>query len=237
VAAVCGVTAAHEPYYRDEYHLTRRMEGNFGPDAKMGTALAAFTPNMPWAEIGCGDVIDVTGAGTSAATPQAAAAAALWLQTHDPQPANAWQRVEAVRNALFVSADKRLGDRTHFGQGFLQANKALDVAPDFGLAQTPADDVSFPWLHLLPGFGAAAATRQKMLEVEAAQVAMSAPIIEEATGGADPQSDTITRRELEHVVTELRKSPLASGTLRGFLGDAHKKLRSRKAASATRRKR
>ena len=48
----------------------------------MDTALAAYTPNMPWAEINCPTIVDMDGAGTSAATPQVAAAAALWLQKY-----------------------------------------------------------------------------------------------------------------------------------------------------------
>ena len=58
----------------------RKMQGNWGPASKMATAIAAFTPNMPWAELGCARRSSTwNGAGTSAATPQMAAAAALWL--------------------------------------------------------------------------------------------------------------------------------------------------------------
>jgi hypothetical protein len=58
------------------------MQGNYGPDSKMHTALGAYTPNVPWAEIDCGKILDMDGAGTSAATPQIAVAAALWLAQH-----------------------------------------------------------------------------------------------------------------------------------------------------------
>ena len=44
------------------------------------TAIAAYTPNVPWAKFGCPDTVDLDGGGTSAATPQVAAAAALWMQ-------------------------------------------------------------------------------------------------------------------------------------------------------------
>jgi hypothetical protein len=97
------------PYYGLPFGT---MQGNWGPDSKMATAMAAFTPNMPWAELGCAGVVDMDGQGTSAATPQIAAAAALYLQKHAkrnlrsrklPEP---WMRVEAVRHALFVSANK-----------------------------------------------------------------------------------------------------------------------------------
>jgi hypothetical protein len=74
----------------------------------MTTAIAAATPNVPWARLGCEDIIDLDGAGTSAATPQVAATAALWLQKNraavDAYP-NAWMRVEAIRAALGALID------------------------------------------------------------------------------------------------------------------------------------
>ena len=83
------------------------MQGNYGPDSKMDTAIGAYTPNVPWAQIDCGKVVDMDGAGTSAATPQVAAAAALWLAEHWDAVQNysqPWMRVEAVRYALFTAA-------------------------------------------------------------------------------------------------------------------------------------
>jgi len=73
VVAACGVMADGRPYADLDVRL---MAGNYGPDAKMQTAVAAPTPNVPWARLGCSDVIDFGGQGTSAATPQIAAAAA-----------------------------------------------------------------------------------------------------------------------------------------------------------------
>src|SRR5262249_11218290 len=126
VGAVCGFTASKEPYYRAGVH--RKMHGCFGPESAMKTAIAAYTPNMPWAAIGCGELINPDGAGTSSATPQAAAAAALWLQKHAPAPLELWQRVEAVRHALFQSADRSpAAGEKYFGNGLLRAKHALDV--------------------------------------------------------------------------------------------------------------
>ena len=82
------------------------MQGSYGPESKMQTALGAYTPNVPWAAIECGKSVDMDGAGTSAATPQIAAAAALWLAEHRQalaQYQEPWMRVEAVRRALFTS--------------------------------------------------------------------------------------------------------------------------------------
>src|SRR5262245_18611306 len=121
VTAVCGVTADKTPYYKEGFH--RHMQGCFGPPAKMHTALAAYTPNAPWALTGCGAMVGF-GGGTSSATPQAAAAAALWLAAH-PAPVGTapWQRVEAVRNALFSSADRSESDsETYYGQGLLRTS-------------------------------------------------------------------------------------------------------------------
>ena len=73
----------------------------------MATAIAAYTPNVPWARFGEPDVVDFDGAGTSAATPQVAARG----RAVDPEAprrlrrvSGGWMRVEAVRKALFDSA-------------------------------------------------------------------------------------------------------------------------------------
>jgi hypothetical protein len=58
------------------------MAGNYGPQSKMTTALAGCTPNTPWARFGSGTIVDLDGRGTSAATPQIAASAALWIQQY-----------------------------------------------------------------------------------------------------------------------------------------------------------
>ena len=79
VIAACGVMADRRPYYGLPIGT---MQGNWGPASKMATAMAAFTPNISWAELGCAGIVDMAGAGTSSATPQVAAAAALYLQKH-----------------------------------------------------------------------------------------------------------------------------------------------------------
>jgi subtilisin family serine protease len=77
VIAACGVMANLQPYADLPFEL---MAGNYGPDTKMQTAVAAYTPNVPWARYGEPTIVDFDGAGTSAATPQVAASAALWIQ-------------------------------------------------------------------------------------------------------------------------------------------------------------
>jgi hypothetical protein len=86
-----------------------------------------------------------------AATPQVAAAAALWIEKHaaqfDAYPED-WMRVEAVRKALFDSADKgAAADADKLGDGRLRAADALSeqAAPASRLAAQPpdADDYAF----------------------------------------------------------------------------------------------
>ena len=109
VIAACGVMADGRPYANLP---PKRMAGNYGPDSKMRTAIAAYTPNVPWARFGEPIIVDFDGNGTSAATPQVAAAAALWIEKHRADYDaywESWMRVEAVRQALFESATKGAG--------------------------------------------------------------------------------------------------------------------------------
>ena len=133
VVAACGVMANGKPYADLALRL---MAGNYGPLDKMATAIAAPTPNVPWARLGCSDMVDFDGAGTSAATPQVAAAAAIWLQKNraavDAYP-EGWMRVEAIRKALFDSAKRTRPVDLHLGRGELRANEALTTAPSVGI--------------------------------------------------------------------------------------------------------
>ncbi len=164
VLAVCGVMANGQPYA----NLDNVLEGSFGPDSVMKDAIAAFTPNIPWARFGCQDAVRLNGEGTSAATPQVAAAVALWFEKYkDLLPRN-FQRIEAVRNALFSTAQKR--DPKHFGNGVLQARAALDVKPVLNLPRSPHSENSFAFLRLVTGLGIAAVPpRERMFNVELAQ--------------------------------------------------------------------
>ncbi len=103
--------------------------------------IAAYAPNVPWITLRkngdklVADGVDLDGSGTSAATPQVAAAAALWLQAHRAELVRAgwwsdWHKAEAVYHALLKSADR--GDRhaadRYLGAGMLKADRALKVS-------------------------------------------------------------------------------------------------------------
>jgi hypothetical protein len=226
VVAVCGATADKTPYYKAGLH--RKMHGCFGPPAKMPTALAAYTPNVPWAAMGCQQLICHDGGGTSSSTPQAAAAAALWLQrTSLPEGIEPWQKVEAVRHALFSSADKsRPEGEAYFGQGLLRAGRALDVPFRADLPKTTPDSVSFPWLRLVGVLEAipVPAGRELMYEVEALQIYEQSPNIQQVAGGADPLADRLDDVTRKRLVDALRQSPLASQALRDHLTELHGRL-------------
>jgi hypothetical protein len=172
--------------------------------------------------MGCGDVVSLDGAGTSAATPQAAAAAALWLLRNPPlagiQP---WRRVDAVRHAMFSSADKTPNDRlTYFGQGLLRARAALNVPFDATLPKIPRDSVGFLLLRALAGFDRLPAPRARMLEVEAAQLAVTSPRITAVLPDPDTPLERISISDRRRVVRALQAHPSASDSLRRFLTTA-----------------
>ncbi|MDQ3811994.1 MAG: S8/S53 family peptidase, partial [Chloroflexota bacterium] len=175
VIAACGVMANFQPYADLSMNL---MAGNYGPSDKMDTALSGYTPNIPWATFGCSELINPDGAGTSCATPQVAAAAAIWIQRHRSawgSYSENWMRVEAVRRALFTSA--RDLDRAHLGRGAVAAADALLHAPEAesALRPQPPDSASFPIWRLLFGVGAneELSPRQRMLELEALQLSQA----------------------------------------------------------------
>jgi len=169
VIAAVGVMYDGRPYRADleTSDVLARSEGGstmgscYGPLSVNGSVIAAYTPNTLWAG-GDGDKVGKTeatmdGGGTSTATPQVAAAAAMWLELHGkaldaainalsktqkgkslahPKYGLRWIRSEAVRFALLNSALKGVGknedgkDYDHlYGNGVLQAYDALKYYP------------------------------------------------------------------------------------------------------------
>jgi hypothetical protein len=209
VIAACGVMADGRPYFGFPLH---KMQGNFGPDSKMKTAMSAFTPNTPWAEIGCPKIIDENGAGTSSATPQIAAAAALWLAHHQSSLPQDWRKVEAVRWALFHSADNR--DFQKLGRGILRAADALKQPARTDLSQTPRDSASFAFLRVLTGLGMVTTPRQDLLDLELLQLTQQSVQLEELAG--DPQQPA-DPRALQRFVEAAIDQAATSRALRRYL--------------------
>jgi hypothetical protein len=226
VIATCGVMFDKKPYA--DFPNPKLMGGSYGPDSKMDTAMAAFTPNVAWAKYACPAIVDFDGAGTSSATPQIAAAAACWLQINKSAVAKypeKWMRIEAVRQALFSKATN--SNREHFGRGLLRANDALSVAPPAvsTLKKTAPDSVAAPVLggifHDIFGV-TAVAPAQRMLQLEAAQVLTRSGEAQEVLikAGVDPDSpkpgiDHAVRRQLADAIASHSS---ASPTLRRALG-------------------
>ena len=217
VIAACGVMANGRPYANLP---ANRMAGNYGPDRKMRTAIAAYTPNVPWARFGEPTVIDFDGNGTSAATPQVAATAALWIEKHRAEYDSyqeGWMRVEAVRKALFGSAAKPdAAYADELGCGMLRAATGLSqkAAPVSQLAAAPLDSADYAFLKLLlgdagPGFAATAGTKMSMLELEAAQVA--------AKSGLETKAGSLTPDSWREFVEEMLARPDLSKPLRAAL--------------------
>ncbi|MDX8496938.1 S8 family serine peptidase [Mesorhizobium sp. VK4C] len=238
VLAACGVMGDGRAYAGLDFGT---MQGNYGPPSKMKTALGAYTPNVPWAEIDCAKIVDMDGNGTSAATPQVAAAAALWLAEHwdvvktYSQP---WMRIEAVRFALFKAAQKSTPKMNaaealeKIGQGVVRAFDALAVAPpaESLLRKLPRATYTWSWLDFLTGGNSLAAQssvasqRQRMLALELMQMAQSTAAVDEAI--ADPDGDPATisaaarNRYLEAALDQGNPSKPLRVFLEGVLGRA-----------------
>lgn len=215
VVAACGIMADQHPYADLPLKL---MAGNYGPPGKMQTAIAAYTPNTPWARIGCTHIVNRDGAGTSSATPQVAAAAALYIAKYKERLSRysqPWMRVEAVRRALFTAAEH--ADQTHFGKGALRAAQALAIPPpeDSDLLAQPPDEASWPLWRVLTGMGLAPESRsQRMLELEALQLSQNAEI--EALL-PDPEQPPTDPARIRAITDALKSDPRASNALKDAL--------------------
>jgi subtilisin family serine protease len=245
VISAHGATIEKKPYITDKDYV---MQGNWGPPSVMNKGVTAYTPN-----VFCAEVVESTDhpseytssfsmnfGGTSAATPQIAAACALWLEHNkDNYPAD-YTRVEACRAALYESADKSYGEFDYFGQGLLRANLMLSQAKlakgkraARSTSKNPAlqNEVSAPFLRALFCVPPATA-RGKMYEVEVAQLLAKTRNVELAKRVASFDCyPSISKSE----VKKWREAVLAesdmSNTLRSYL----EKVTSRKRHAQSRK--
>ncbi len=222
VIAACGAMFDHSAY--DDLGLGV-MTGNYGPNSRMRTAMSAYTPNVPWAIFESENALAWDGAGTSSATPQIAAAAALWLmrwsQACEERGLIGWRRVEAVRRALFASAHRPsdVAVDPKLGNGILRAAKAMELAPmeAASYALSEAAETGWSTLWSIIGFGAgaepAADPRLTMLRTELLQAAYRSRQVAEAV----PELEAAQASDLGRIREILLEDDNVSVSLRNWL--------------------
>lgn len=224
VIAACGVTNTLSPYFSKKLG---EMQGCYGPERHMDKALAAFTPNTPWAT-GNDSSISFAGAGTSSATPQVAAAAAIYYKKYhaelDALPG--WQRVEAIRNALYGSALKSANPIGNFlscfGNGIVKANDALKIGVKKITTKTPEDSV--PWFPILatifksvPKPGSAIGSKMTMYNTELAQLVYYNQDLAKIIGDEEKPYEKVSKKEWASFRDAVIQHPDASKTLKSYL--------------------
>ena len=210
------------------------MQGNFGPEDVMTHALAAYTPNIIWGTINDhGKYFRLDGGGTSSATPQIAAAAAIWLTYYRDEineilkkyPGESWRKVEMVKNALFNSAERYSYPlyKIYLGRGILKADKALAIIPSAeNLTKAKEANVNL-WgildllglLLRLKGDDEADKVRAEMFQTEILQQMHANPNLQKFLDYEETDIWSDTDRELMR--QELLKSDTVSDKLKEYL--------------------
>lgn len=226
VIAACGVTHDFAPYHTAKLG---EMQGCYGPARHMSKALAAFTPNTPWANASSGKIM-FSGAGTSCATPQVAAAAAIYYRKYhlELEALEPWQRVEAIRAALYKSALKKVKNgfasyADYFGNGIIQANDALAIPVGRPLTKTPEDTV--PWFPILTTIFKAAPQAQSkrllMFNTELAQLVFHYPDLSLLINNDNTPYEKVSSKKWKTFADAIIEHPGASFTLKQYLMDVH----------------
>ncbi|MFN8251270.1 MAG: S8/S53 family peptidase [Ferruginibacter sp.] len=228
VLAAAGVTFEYKPYYISKI---TEMQGNYGPEDLMDTAISAFTPNTPWALMGTRNLVSFSGAGTSSATPQVAATAACIWKKFKPQldALSGWQKVEAVRKIMFDTARTNFAgySKLKFGMGVIQANDAVSATfPNAGsLKMAAADKVRSFYIDLLSGMFKALPTGKQapkipfdknLLNLELTQLIQQDMKLEAKIESLKiPKNNT--RANQKKIVEQIIESRKASNTLKLYL--------------------
>ena len=125
VIAACGIMAEGHPFYG----LGGPMEGNVGPASKMATAMAAYTPNIPWLRLGCRDVVDMDGNGTPATADPIAVNDIVDMDLEPTGDVDYFTFTGTAGQALFILAQAQgalaFDPDPYFGRGSLRAAEAL----------------------------------------------------------------------------------------------------------------
>ena len=226
VIAAAGVTHDLRPYYSSKLG---EMKGCYGPERHMSKALSAFTPNTPWAS-GSGSTIKFSGAGTSSATPQVAAAAAIYYRKHHAEldRLQPWQRVEAIRYALYRSASRTANPigsfKNCFGNGIIKALDALSIPVQTIHQKTPQDTV--PWFPILTTIfksmpGKTENSKLSMYNIELAQLVFYYPELAAIIDDDKKSFEKIGNRKWKQFADAVIEHPAASLALKKFLMITH----------------
>ena len=253
VIGAAGVTYSKQPYVFDANDWENGakmaggvdMQGNFGPDEQMHHVMSAYTPNLLWAETDQKNkpskpYYEMTGGGTSSATPQIAAAAAMWIARHRAELEykgynGTWRQVEAVRKALFeTTAPDSHQYFTYMGRGSLQTVNALNYAPADAADLTKSAEAETPFLPLIRTLfsllGAKSGNGERsmddvkteMFALEMAQFVISEPALE-AFSTIDFQNPNalaaFSASELAAFKVNIQNSPNVSETLKRALAN------------------
>lgn len=228
VVTATGETYDHGPYTTEHFGV---MQGSWGPAKVMKKALGASTPNVPWMRLGSPTAWDMNGGGTSASTPQIAAACALWLSKYGAGLPRDWRRVAAVRHALFETVADRELNLPKIGVGALDAAAMLDdtlansiialaIQPDGGgkLPHIAPDTLRFPLLQLLFGLAPPGPGVDEMYHVEALQIVHRSANPRLARAMEDyPDGTQLPRRLQKSLQDDFLHEPDLSATLRAYL--------------------
>lgn len=241
VVAACGITFDKRPYSKRWGTEVKEMQGNYGPRTLMRTAMSAFTPNTPWATFQSPDAVSLQGAGTSSATPQIAAAAAIyWKKYHDELiMLEGWQQVEVIRQALFTTAQRDNltgieGDildedkiTFYFGKGQLRALDALQHSPTEllpSIKKEQNDEVYLAFWRVLFGVRSLFTEErsldnpiENMYQIELMQLIAHSEKLQALLDNEEKTLNDLSNDELTEFINIVDEMPEASKNLKSFL--------------------